>query len=100
MLSPLAVTGGLIVDASEELELLKRNLLLLDTQFVVQLALSSALGAGNSIGQRRAGLTRDSQRVRAASVGPHIGEGDLLGGALLEEQLILVVEEEDGKRAV
>lgn len=36
----------------------------------------------------------------AAGVGPHVGEGDLLGGALLKEQFVLIVEEEDGKGTV
>lgn len=38
--------------------------------------------------------------MRAASVGPHIGESDLLGSALLEEELVLIVEEEDRKGTV
>lgn len=100
MLAPFAVAGGLVVDAGEELELLNGNLLLLDAELVVQLALGGALGALDSIGQVGAALARDAQRVGAASVCPHVGEGNFLGGALLEEQLVLVVEEEDGKSAV
>ena len=36
----------------------------------------------------------------AAGVRPHVREGDLLRGPLLQEQLVLVVEEEDGEGAV
>lgn len=46
-------------------------------------------------------LSTTSQRVRAASVGPHLGEGNLLVGALLEQELArLRMEEEDGEGAV
>lgn len=43
----------------------------------------------------------DGERVGAARVGPHVGEGDLLGGPALEEQLAgLGVKEEDGEGAM
>ena len=46
-------------------------------------------------------LAAGRKRVRAARVGPHLGEGDLLVRALLEEELARGrVEEEDGKGAV
>ena len=39
--------------------------------------------------------------MRAAGVGPQVGEGDLFGGALLEEKpAIGGAEEEDGEGAV
>lgn len=38
--------------------------------------------------------------MRAASVCPHVRECDLLGGALLEEESVLGVEEENGESAV
>jgi hypothetical protein len=82
------------------MEVLKGNLLLLDTQFVLELALGSSLDTGNRVFERGTSLGRDVERVRAASVGPHIGEGDLLGSALLEEELVLIVEEEDRKGTV
>lgn len=84
----------------QELEVLDRDLLRLDAEFVVQLALSGTLSTHDGIGQVGTSLAGDTQRVRAAGVGPHIGEGDLLGSALLEEELVLVVEEEDGECAV
>ena len=100
MFTPLSVAGGLVVDSGQELEVLEGNLLGLDAQLVLQLAARSSLDAINGVGQVGAGLTGDSQGVRAARVGPHVGEGDLLGGTLLEQELVLVVEEEDGEGAV
>ena len=50
-----------------------------------------------------AGRTRGRvavQRVAAAGVGPDAGEGDLAGGALLQQQLALGREEEHGESAV
>lgn len=84
----------------QEPELLDRDLLLLDAKLVVQLALRGALDALNGIRESRSGLARNTERVRAAGVGPHVGESDLLGGALLEKELVLVVEEEDGEGTV
>lgn len=100
MLAPFAVAGSLVVDARQEVKVLKRNLLRLDAQLVVQLALRRTLRSRNRVDQVGARLGGNAQRVRAARVGPHVGEGDLLRGALLEQQLVLVVEEEDGKGAV
>lgn len=100
MLAPFAVAGSLVVDAGEETEVLDGDLLLLDAELVVELALGSALDAHDGVGEVGAGLAGDAERVGAAGVCPHVGEGDLLGGALLEEELVLVVEEEDGKGAV
>jgi len=38
--------------------------------------------------------------MRAAGICPHVGEGDLFGGTLLEEELVLVVEKEDREGSV
>lgn len=100
MLAPLAIAWRLVVDAGQEVEVLKRNLLVLDTELVVKLAPGGILDATDGVGEVRAGLARHVQGVRAAGVGPHIGEGDLFRGALLQEQLVLVVEEEDGESPV
>lgn len=100
MLSPLAVAGGLVVDAGQEAEVLNGDLLLLDTELVVELALGGALDTLNGIGEVVTSLAGDAQGVGAAGVGPHVGEGDLLAGALLEEELVLVVEEEDREGSV
>lgn len=100
MLTPLSVAGSLVMNSGQEVELLKRNLLLLDAQLVVKLALSSPLNTSNGILEARARLGGNVERVGTAGVGPHVGEGDLLGGALLEEELVLVVEEENGKSTV
>lgn len=88
------------MNAGQEVKVLERHLLLLDAELVIELALGRALDAHDGVGQVGARLAGDAQRVGAAGVCPHVGKGNLLGGALLEEQLVLVVEEEDGKGAV
>lgn len=100
MLAPLSVACRLVVDAREEVEVLYRHLLLLNAQLVVQFPLRSILDAGDTLLEIRARLARDHQRVRAASIRPHVGEGNFFGGTLLQQELILVVEEKDGEGSV
>mgnify|MGYP007054562521 CR=1 FL=1 len=100
VLSPLAVARRLVVYPGQEVELVQRHLLRLDAQLVVQLALRGPLDAQDRGVELRAGLPRDTQRVRTAGVGPQVRESDLLGGALLEQQTLVGVEEEDGEGAV
>lgn len=100
VLAPLAVTGRLVVYSCEEVELLDWHLLGLDTKLLVKLALRRALDALDRKRQGGASLGGNAQRVGAAGVGPEVGESDLLGGSLLEEQAVLGVEEEDGECAV
>ena len=100
MFAPFAIARGLVVDPREELELVDGHLLRLDAQLVVQFPLRGALHAQHSGVQLRAGLARHTQRVRAASVRPHVREGDLFGGALLQKQALVGIEEENGEGAV
>lgn len=100
MLTPLAITRRLVVDSGEELKLVQRHLLRLDTQLMVQFPLRSTLHTNDSSVQLRASLSGDSQRVRAAGIGPHVGEGNFFGGALLQEQALVGIEQEYGKRTV
>lgn len=100
MLAPFPVARGLVVDPSEEVEVVERDLLRLYPQLVVKLATGGVLDAGDGVGEVGARLGGHAEGVRAAGVGPHVGEGDLFRGALLEEQLVLVVEEEDGEGSV
>lgn len=100
MLAPLPIASRLVVDACEEMEVLQRHLLLLDAQLVVQFPLRGVLDAGDALFEIRPGLARNHEWVRAARVGPHVGKGDFLGGALLQEELVLVIEEEDRKGSV
>lgn len=102
MLAPFPVRGRKVVDAREEGEIRDGDLGGRDAQLVVQFALRGAFGALDVRGQVAvAGLGRVCERVRAAGVGPHVGEGDLLGGALLEEQFLgRGVEDEGGEGAV
>lgn len=100
MLSPLAIARGLVVDSGEELEFIQGHLLGLDAQLVVQLALRGALHTQDCSVQFRPSLARDAQGVRAAGVGPHVGEGDFLGGTLLKQQALVGIEQEDGEGTV
>jgi len=100
MLTPLSITGGLVVDSGEELKLVQGHLLGLDAQLVIQLPLRSTLYTQNGRIKLRTGLTGDSKRVRAAGVGPHVGEGDLLAGALLQKEALVGVEQKNGEGTV
>jgi hypothetical protein len=88
------------MNSSQELEILYWNLRSLNSKLVVQLALCSLLDACDCFSQFGTTLARDTKWMRAACVGPHIGEGDLFSSALLNKQFILGVEEEDGEGAV
>lgn len=100
MFTPLAITGCFVEYPGEEFELLERDLLRLDSQFVVQLPLSRSLDAQDGSIQLGTGLSWDAQRVRAASVRPQVGKCNLLGGALLKEKAVVRVEKEDRKGAM
>ena len=92
MLAPFPITRRLVMDPSQELKILNIYLRGFDAQLVVQLALRSSLHAPNSFGQFSATLARNAKRMRAACIGPHVGECNLLGRTLLEEQFIFGVE--------
>jgi hypothetical protein len=124
VLSPQSIRRCEIVDLGEVGELLGGSLGRGDTELMFEFARSGSTntwsGAGGSVrttswGQldirRRAflrtyltlhlGLALDAQRMTAARVGPHAGEGDLLNRTSLEQELAgLRMEEEDGKSAV
>lgn len=100
MLPPLPITRRLIMDPREELKLVQRQLLRRNPQFLLQLPLRRALHPQNRRVQLRPRLPGDAQRVRAASVGPHIREGDFLRRALLKEKTFVGIEEEDGEGTV
>lgn len=100
MFSPFPIAWGLVMNASEEFELLQGHLFSLDSQLVVQLPLGSALHTQNGRVEFGTSFARDTQGVRAASVGPHVGESDLFRGALLEQEAVFGVEQEDGECAV
>lgn len=100
VLAPLAIARGLVVDAGQEVEVVEGHLLLLDTELMIQLAPRRILDATDGVGQVGSRFGRHVQRVGAARVGPHVGEGNLFRRALLQKQLVLVVEEEDGEGSV
>ena len=100
MLPPLSITRRLVVDACQEMEVFKGNLFLLNAQLVVQLAPRRILDACNGVGEVGAGFRRYAEGVRAAGIGPHVREGDLLRRTLLQKKPILVIKEEDGEGSV
>ncbi len=102
VLAPFPVAGSLVVDARQEVEVIQRHLLLLDAQLVVQLPLCRSFDALDRIRQCGARLAGHTEGMRAARIGPHVGEGDLLYGTLLEKETVGVfgVEEEDAEGAV
>lgn len=118
VLSPLAVTGCLVVDAGKEMEFVQWDLLCLDSQLLVEFPLCCALDSHNGSFQGGASLAGDAERVRATGVGPHVllfdkqlswaqsgiygltWESNLLGCALLQEQAVLAVKKENGECAV
>jgi hypothetical protein len=83
--TPLAVAGGDVVDASKEVEVIYGDLVCLDSELLVEFALSSTLDTHDGGFEGRAGLCGNTERVGAAGVCPHVGEGDLLGGSLLQK---------------
>lgn len=101
MLSPLSITAWcLVVDAGQEVEVLEWNLLWLNAELVLKLATSSVLDTRDSVWQVVTTFSGDAEWVRTAGVGPHIRKSDLLSSALLEEQLVVLVEQEDGECAM
>ena len=100
MLAPFTVTSRLVVYPCQKLEVVEWHLRSFDAQLVVQLALCSTTHSCNRCIEAHARLAGNPQRVRAAGVCPHVGEGYLLARALLQEEPVLGVEEEDGECAV
>jgi len=88
------------MDTGQEVEVLQGDLFRLDAQLLVEFALSRPLDTHDGVWQVGASLSGHAKRMRAASVGPHVWESDLLGGTLLEKQLVLIVEKEDGEGSV
>src|ERR1700710_1163671 len=100
MLSPLSITGCLVVNSCQEFEILDWDLISFDTELMIEFPLGSSLNAHHRFLQFDTAFTWDSKGMRATCIGPHVWESNLLGRALLEEQLILRVEEKDRESAV
>jgi hypothetical protein len=102
VLPPFPIRGREIVYPCQELKIRNGNLLGLYAEFVAQLPLARAfrtLDVGRQVAIPRLGRMR--QGMRTARVRPHVGEGDLLAGALLQQQFVrLGMEEEDAEGAV
>lgn len=84
----------------QELELVERHLCSLDPQLMVQFPHGCPLHAFNRSIKSHSSLAGDAQRMGATGIRPHVGESNLFGGTLLQEQSIRRVEEEDGKGTV
>lgn len=63
MLSPFAITRGLVVYPRQELEFVQRHLGCLDAQFMIELPLSRSSHALDRFGKFRTSLTRHAQRM-------------------------------------
>lgn len=100
MLAPFAITRRLVVYPRQELEVIDGYLRGLDAKFLVKLADRRTSNTLDRLLQSCSRFSRNAQRMRAASVRPHVRERDLLGRSLLQEESILGVEEEDGESAV
>ena len=92
--SPFPIAWCFVVYPRQELESVKWHLGSLDSLLLIELPQSSPSDSLNGCLQFGSRLAGHSQWMGAASVGPHVGEGDFLGRSLLQEQSILRVEEE------
>lgn len=98
VLTPDLVRSGHVVNAGQEVELVQGHILSLDAELVEELALGSSSDTQVILLDQ---LISNVERVGAASVGPCVGESDLLVGALLQQELGSVGrEQEDGEGTV
>ena len=100
MFAPLSIAGCFVMNPSQESKIIQGNLLGLDPKLLVELPLRCSPHALDRLGKFRASLAGNAQRVRAASVCPHVRKGDLFRGSLLEKKLIIGIEEEDREGAM
>ena len=89
---------GLIVDASEPLELINFNISNLNPKLMLKLTLGSTLDT--NVVLFILFILKVIERMGTTGVGPSKGEGDLGGGTLLEKELTLRVEETDRESTV
>lgn len=98
VLAPGLVRGSHVVNAGQEVELVQGHILSLDAKLVEELALGSSADTQVILLDQ---LVLNVEGVRAASVGPCVGESDLLAGTLLQQELGSVGrEQEDGEGTV
>jgi hypothetical protein len=120
MLAPFSVTGGKIMNSSQEFEFVNRDLVGFDSKFLVEFAHSGSLDPLNGSGELCAGLACNSKGMlhihvldagklnkfrgqkshRAAGICPQIGKSNLLSSSLLEQQTVLRVEQKYGESTV
>jgi hypothetical protein len=100
MFTPFAIAWGLVVYPRQELEVIDRHLCRRDAELVIELAHCRPTNALYRSIKSNASLPWYAQRVRTASIGPHVRKRDLLGCTLLQEKPVLRVEEEDGESAM
>ena len=94
MLSPHAVRRREIVYPRQVLELVYRRLLARDPELMFEL--SRRRNAHTQLVLLHLFLVKVVERVRAARVRPHVGEGDLLRRALLQQELAVGRAEDKG----
>jgi hypothetical protein len=100
MLSPLSITGRLVMDSRQEFEILDWDLSSFDTEFMIKFPLCSPLNTHHGFFQFGATFTWNSKWMGAACIGPHIWESNLLGRPLLDEQFVLRIKEENREGAM
>lgn len=111
VLTPLAVgaAAALVVDTGKVLDVFDGDLVDRHTKLVLELALGGPFGTHNARREvcglvavlgTNPELVTEAERVRAACVGPHAGERDLLVRPLLQEQPVVAIEHEKRERPV
>ena len=94
MLAPKPVARREVVYPSQILELVNGCLALRDAQFVLELP--TGRNPHPTLVSHVLLLIKVIERVRAASVRPHVWERDLLRGALLQKQASIAGPEDEG----
>lgn len=69
--------------SGQEVKLVHGDLLWFDSELMAQFPLCSSAHALNRFAELGSSLAGDAQGVRAAGIGPQVGERDLFRGALL-----------------
>jgi len=96
VLTPGLIRRSKVVNAGQEVEVIQRNILGLNSQLVEQLALGSSTNTQVVLLNQ---LIRGVEGVGAAGVGPCVGEGDLFGRTLLQQELGAVSREQEDRES-
>lgn len=89
VLAPFSVTGGKIMNSSQEFEFINRDLVGFDSKFLVEFAHSGSLDSLNGSGELCAGLACDSKGVLHIHVLDASKLNDFEGRSLTEQQVFV-----------